>query len=530
MTGFRSYLKSGTQYDFTWQATRLYRRDASNRTNDWTLVYTGSAAITDIDYFDGKLLIAMPLHGSADFAIQTDISAAATWTPTTYDHAAFSAGLGKPSFFRSIRGWSYAFVNPNKVFYSSDPTTDGWVGPIDTSLTGNYSGPAGDDGYNFKGALAANDYLFCFKDDAGYNIDSQQEVTEVLWHFKSRPSADNYKYVCTGSDFIYYSVSPEVYAYDPTSGRNVPLGLASQTGFSTEQIKGLAADNQFIYVLAQVRVPTIRSASSMVLFRGWRVGAMKWAFDVPWEDTAATTYTGLGCASTSTYGTRIYIFPDAGTSTLLLDMAPAFDQSLTTTAFAASGTLYPSLWRTSYPTLSKRWLYTAIRTSGVDATETVDLAYSTDQGANFTSNFTTTTAGLRTDNLSNINGEVMALRFTLAGDGTATPVLNVYAIHARPRWRSLESVKLDIRIANGISRNNGAYAESDTQAAIVTALRALRTTDSSITYEDFLGNSFTVAVDSLGFRPTRHYAPEKSGTGVIEMEAGLLLTRADKGT
>lgn len=48
----------------------------------------------------------------------------------------------------------------------------------------------------------------------------------------------------------------------------MPTGMAKRDGFSMREVLGLAADNKYMYVLARVRVPTLRSADSVALFRG----------------------------------------------------------------------------------------------------------------------------------------------------------------------------------------------------------------------------------------------------------------------
>ncbi len=59
-----------------------------------------------------------------------------------------------------------------------------------------------------------------------------------------------------------------------------------------------------------------------------------------------------------------------------------------------------------------------------------------------------------------------------------------------------------------------------------TNLRTLRSSDATIAYEDYLGNSFNVSVDQLVFQPTRHESPRDN----TELEAQVVLSRADSGT
>lgn len=527
--GSSSYVTAaGTRYDFAWQSTRLYRRDASNTTNNWSLVYTAAFAITDFQVIDGAGYICTPSSSNAsiDFLYQSDPTAAATWSPTSRNHTAFSVALGKPKYMRTLRGWVYAVVDNRKVFYSSDATTDGWLGPIDTSLENNTSGPPGDTSYAFTNAVAVNDFLFVFKQDAGYNIDSQQEVTEALWQWKGRAAADQFKYIATGGDLMYFSVSPEVYAYDPGTGRTTPLGLSRKSGFSIQDIAGVGADNQYTYVLAKVRVPTLRASASMALFRCWRTSASTWGYEVVWENTASTAYSGLFVSPQGT-GSRVYWFETDGTDSLHMDVPADWDET-TSGSYATSAVLYTNLWRTGFPNFIKRWLWVATLTEALDANNTIAIAYSVDQGATFTTLTTLTSAGLTFSNFSAINAQSLVLRFTFVCAGTATPVLRVYDLHGRPRWRYLPAVTAAVRIADYVEMSNGARS-SDPATTLRANLETLRTSNGTITYEDFLGHSFAVSVDKIAYKPTRHETPEKSHNGRYELEAVITLARADSG-
>ena len=535
--GFASVVKAGVRYDFTWQDTRIYRRDASNGTNAWSLVYTAPNPVTDLYQFASesfepnqpRMNIAIPALADPNDYKHAAPDLAATWVPGNVATTAFSTVLGKPSYFSSVRGYIFAAVDNNKLFYNVDPVVDSWVGPINTSLSGNYSGPPGDQAYAIKGLVAVNDFLFVIKNDAIYNVDSQQEVTEAVWQWKSRPSAQNFKYFCTGGSWLFYSVSPEVYAYDPTTGRNVPIGLSTQSGFSTEDILGVAADNQYLYVLAKVRVPNLRSASSAALFRCVQTGASAWSFECIWEDTASTAYTRLAAfPAGETAATRVYWGNDAGTSILHMDIPANWDES-TSGSYATSGTFYTSLWRTGFETFIKRWLWVGTDTLGLDADDTIRIAYSTDGGTTFTNLAAAMTSpGLTFTDFANISASSMVLRFTWASGGTNTGVLRTHSLHARPRWRFLQRVEAPVRIADYIELLNGTK-DPRKMATIVSDLETLRTSNALITYEDFLGHSFAVSFDQLDFHPIRHETPDRQAAGYVEQEAMITLTRSDSG-
>jgi hypothetical protein len=524
VTGSLSYLTSGgTRYDFHWQGARLYRRDASNGTNAWGLVYAAGATITNFYIFGGGGYICAPsVSGSTDFLYQADVTAAATWTPTARDHTAFSDALGKPKFFSSVRGTMYAAVDARKIWYSVDPTTDAWTGPIDTSLTGNFSGPPGDGTYTFTNLKAANDFLFPFKQDAGYNIDSQQEVTEVLWQWKDKPSSDNFKHVAVGGDLLYYSMTPEVYAYDPQTGRNLPMMVSRMSGASVKDILGVAADNNFTYILVKARVPGIRSADCAALLRCWRTSATTWASEVLWEDTASTAYSGLHAAPNGA-GTRVYWYQSDGTDSLHMDCPADWDES-TGSTFATSGTLYVSTWRTGFAAFTKRWLWITTQMGYAAASNTMAVAYSIDGGTTFTTLATLAASGLAFTDFSNIQSDAIILRFTFASAGTVTPVLRSFDLHGRVRWRYLQQAQATVRVADYVELDNGTRA-SERAVDLVTNLEALRTGNAAILFEDFLGRSFYVSVDSLAYRATRHEVPDSRW----EQEAQLILSQADSG-
>lgn len=524
--GFRAYRPAGgTAYDFCWQATRLYRRDASNATNDWSLVYTASATITDFQIVDGAGYIAVPsLAGNTDFLYQGTITAVATWTPTARNHTAFSDALGKPKFFLTVRGTLYAVVDNRKVFYTVDGTTDSWVGPIDTSLDGNSSGPPGDTTYGFVNVAAVLDYLMVFKREAGYNVDSQQEVTEVLWQWKDKPSDHNFKYVAPGGSDLFFNIGPEVYGYDPGTGALSDLKLSKRSGFSVQEIAGLGADNQYVYVLAKVRVPKLRSAASMALLRCWRKRGRDWGVNCIWEDTGSTGYATLGVLPNGV-GTRVYWGGNAGGETKLMDIPADWDES-SGASFATSAVLYTSISRDNFPGFIKRRLWHGSTTEALDANNTIAVAYSLDEGASFATLATLSSAGLATNGFSNKQSRSYVGRYTFACAGTATPILRGFDLHSRVRFRYLPTISAGLRVARSVELRNGSRFEAGDEATIKGYLETLRATDAEITYKDFLGNSFAVSIDRIAYRPTRHEEPDSRW----EVEALVSMARADVGT
>lgn len=529
LTGGITYLTSAdARYDFVWESTNLWRRDASNSTNAWNKVYVAGADITDFTIFDGVGFICVPsLSGTTDFLYQSDVTAAATWTPTTANHAAFSDALGKPRFFQGVRGTFYAAVGSGgnrKVFYSVSPTTDAWLGPIDTTLTGNVSGPPGDSTYPFTGTRAVNDFLFVMKKDAIYSIDSQQDVYETIWQWKDKPSEYNFKYHATGGDLLLFSVGPEIYQYDPQTGVTASLRLARKDGFSVKEIVGLAADNQYVYVLARVRVSTIRSADSVALFRGVRQRGSTWSFEVLWEDTSLTGKTfGQLFAFPSGVGTRLYWGRnDSGdTDTLLMDIPAEWDET-TAASFSTSASLWTSLSRSGFPGFNKRHLYFNINATGVTGSTIISTRYTVDEGANY-SMLGDTSASKTEFDFNNVYGTSVGFKFDFTGTSGATATLKNFDHHQRVRFKYLPQAKIAVRVAKNLNLRNSSKSNLYPHE-IWNNLVTLRTTTSEIEYTDFLGNSFPVTVDIIGLKPSRH-----EGVTEIESEAYIVITRADRG-
>lgn len=527
--GITSYLSSGgTRYDFAWGDKYIWRRDASNATNAWAIVYTqpNNDTVTDFKIFNGVGVIAFASStGTPDFSTATTLTG--VWVVTTRNHAVFSSGT-RPKYFVPVRGTLFALVDNNQVFLTVDPTQDGWIGPIETTV-GSLSTPTTGDGtYPFQGGIAVNDYLFILSQNAGYSIDADQNVLETFWQWKDKPSADNFQFSAAGGDQFVYNIGPEVYSYDPGTGNNLSPRISRQSGFSTQQVLGVDADNQYIYILAQVRVPLIRSAVSVALLRCARISGTRWSIECLWEDTAVTeTYSYLK-ACPNGLGTRLYwgMVNGGATSTYVMDIPADWDES-TGASFAGTGTLYTSIARVNYPGLSKRHLWINFESDGGhNLTPKLAVAYSTDKGATFTSLGDTQSgaSGITKLEYANVASRSLVLRYTFTTGGTSTAVLRVFDQHSRARFRYLPQGQASVRIAQNVERNNGTRDES-TVAQLQAALLAIRESDNDILYEDYLGNSFNVSIDSIGYHPSRHEKLEERG----ELEAQIVFSCADSG-
>lgn len=526
VTTFTTYITpSETRYDYAVVGNSILRRDAANSSNAWGVVYTASVPITNFAIMNGVGLICVPtITGTTDFYYQPDVTAAATWTPTAANHTPFSDANGKPSFFGVVRGTCYALVGNKSVFYTTNPVLDGWAGPIDTTLSGNIAGSPGDNTYPFKGFKAVGDSLFVIKNDAVYSIDSQQDVIEVIWQWKDKPSQYNFKYFASGGDDLIYSVGPEVYTYNTQTGIQMATGMAKRDGFSMREVLGLAADNKYMYVLARVRVPTLRSADSVALFRGVKT-VNTWGFEVLWEDTSLSgkTYGNL-FASPSGVGTRLYWgLDDAGTSdTLIMDIPADWDET-TAAAFKTSASLWTSVSRAGFPGFTKKHIYLNMVGQNVDATNTIAANISTDLGVTY-QNVATANANSFEANYTNLNSSGVSLRFDFTSNGTNATTLRNFDHHQRIRFKYLTSIRASVRVAKSVrTRDNGQSNQFVWE--IWDSITALRTSNSEITYSDFLGNTFKVTVDVIGVKPTRHEAPTE-----YEEEAILLITKAEKGS
>jgi hypothetical protein len=525
ITCIRTWMDANdVRYDFLVEGVNIWRRPTTDKTTGWTKVYVAGAAITDFRIMDSIGFIMVPsLAGTTDFLYQSTLTAAATWTPTAVNHTPFSDALGKPKYMHVIRGTCYAAVDNSKVFYTTDPTIDGWSGPIDTSLTGNISGPPGDDSYKFVGTNAVSDFFFCRKKDAIYSIDSQQDVLEVIWQWKDKPSQYNFAYACTGGDQFIYNVGPEVYVYDPQTGGNTPAGLARKSGFAVKEVLGLDADNQYMYVLARVRVPIIRGADSIALLRGVRQRGF-WSFEVLWEDTALAnkSYSYLAAVPFGV-GTRLYWGQDNATDTVtyVMDIPAEWDETQSG-SFATTASLWTSINRSGFPGFNKRHLYFNLNGLNLDPTNYINVYYSIDLGV--TPELLTAAQANQTEaNFVNEHGLTIMFRFDFVSTGTTPAILSNFDHHQRVRFKYLPAAKIAVRIAPRIETRAKSISNR-TVAELWNDIVTLRTSNADIAYTDFLGNSYNVTVDLIGVHPTRHQHPTE-----YEEEAVLLITRADRG-
>ena len=530
MGGFYTYYTGSTRYDFCWASNRLYRRDASNITNAWVVAYTAANAISDFVIIDDVAFICTPtIATTTDYFTQTAPSVGSAWTPTAV--TTFAVNTPKPKFFRQIRGYTFAFCDPNTVYSSVTSASPTWVGPINTSLANHYSGAPGDTTYAFQNVYAVNDMLLVFKAEAAYNIDAQQEITQVIWQWANRPDPNNFKHITTMGDLVVYSMGHEVWVYNPNTGQNISMLLDMASGFSIQSIRGLGADSNFVYVGAQVRVPTLRSASTFALFRCWRTTATRWSCEVIFEDTTEADptkyYNVFACPAGTSDSTRVYFGYDNATNvvTKFIDCLPNYDGS-TGVLFNTTGQLYTSNWKGNWPTFTKRWLWIGTYTEGCDANNTIALAYSTDLGTTWTTIGTIAANGLAITDLSGPPASnSLALRFTFTSAGTVSPVLRVYDLHARPRWRHLETATMALRLGDYATKLSGA---KDTKSAseLLANLLTLRRSDGAITFQTFMGHSFTATIESVSYQPTTHELPE----GQNEMMAMVTIAQASGGS
>ncbi len=527
IVGFLTHIADdNTRYDFLWSGSYLLRK--TDNVSSWELVYnTAGADITDFCIMDGAGFVAVPSAASSvyDFGMQSDVTAAAvSWSVTAMNHTPFSNVAGKPKYFKVIRGTFYAFVDNNGVYYTTDPSTDSWSGPINTSLSGNISGPPGDTSYGFVGASAVGDFMFARKKDAIYSIDSQQEVSETIWQWKEKPSEHNFKYASSGGDQLVFSVGPEVYIFDPHTGFMEPINISRKDSFSVTEILGVAADNQFVFVLAKVKVPTIRLTSSYALFGAYKKNGT-WVFEVIWEEVAgASTYATLAAIPLDV-GTKLYWGKNSsGTvSTMYMVIPSEWDQSGSGNIRGAVN-LWTSLTRAGFPGFQKRNLYTNVICKNIDYAGLdafINVYYSVNE---FVSESTLgpTLTDHQEYEYENSYGTSYGLLFNIQSDGTECPILKSFDHHQRIRFKYLPSVTLAIRVADNLETRDG-YSNLTVQE-IWANIIALRTSNKQIVYRDFLGNEFNVTIDMIGVRPTRHEAPTE-----YEEEALVVISRADSG-
>lgn len=526
LRGFRSYLGPAGRFDFCWDDTNLYRRSAANNTNNWVSVGSVPAPATDFQVFAGGGVLAFPTSGAAtDYATATGLDG--TYAGVSRDWAIFSPGT-KPKYFIASRGVLYAAVDNGKVYWTVDPTQDAWVGPITTTVGALSVPDVGDRTYPFMNAIAVNDYVFFFTQNAGYSIDSDQNVREVFWQWKNNPSDKNFKFVATSGELLFYTIGTEIYAYDPGTGANVPLKISQMDGVPVEEIVGMAADSRFLYALVRVNIPNIRTEPSIAVLRARRTDDMSFAIECIWEDTTITghDYWQLGVVPNGS-GSRVYMGNTTGgqTVTYSLDLPATWDESVATTSFNPNGDLYTSITAAAFPGFAKRHLWTGLETENTSATETVAVAYSTDGGKTFTALGDTGAGGAEITRLpyTNISSQKIILRFTLNSGGAETPILRVFDHHQRVRFRLLRKGMAALRLADNVETMNGTR-DGRTQAQLNADLETLRKSDTVIAYEDFLGNSFNITVDRIRIKPTRH-----EGATEYETEAQILFYEAEVG-
>lgn len=533
---FRTYLEpNGQRWDFAVVGSRIYRRDASTHTGPWVEVWAqpNGLQITDLAVHGGRGLIAVPGLTDAqgiDFYTQASVTAPAPWSPVARNHTPFNNTNGRPVFFLPVRATLFAAVNNNKIYYTVDPTQDGWVGPIEVKVGSITSPNAGDASYPFHGLVAVNDYLFCLKADAGYSVDSEQNVTEVFWQWKDRPDGGNFRFTASSGDALYYTIANEVVMYDPGTGGSMGLGLSRVPGFSVEEILGLASDTRFVYVLARVRLPFLKDPAVALLGMALGLGRRK-AFEVLWEDSSpgGRDYYGLFASGLPDRGTRLYIgrVVSGATETVLIDLPAVYDWSMGN-AFRGTGSLWTSVTYGGFPGFSKRHLWLTVQAELPTPGDRIDVYYSTDHGSTYSllGTMTGPQNGLYRAKFDyvQVNASSICLRFDLTGSGTSTPVLRVFDHHQRVRYRYLPSVRAAVRIGDYIELLNG-QADTRTAAQLRAGLEVLRSEDGTILYEDYLGNSFNVSVDDIGFVVSRHESPVNRG----ELEALVVLSRADSG-
>lgn len=534
IAGYTTYINpSGARYDFCWAGTKAYRRPADTATA-WTNIWTepNGKPITSLNLFNGVMFIFTPTEldaNSKDYWYQGSPDGA--WSPTGVNTAlAFSNANGRPKMGLQIRGTFYAAVDNNKIFYTTDPTTDSWTGPIDTDIDRNVGGTPGDTSYPYINLAAVGDYMLAFDWQGGYSIDATQDVQETFWQWKERPNSDNFKYMAVGDDSLYFSAGSEVYNYDPATGAIRPVGISTMSGFSTREVLGVGADNQFVYILARVLVNGLRDTESVALLRGNQLSRTVFALECIWEDTSPSTKTYGGFALLPYgRGSRAYVSYVSGGNTnfVTLEASPDWDSSSDAT-FATSGILYTSDSRSGFPGLTKLHVWNAIDIAPILTTgQGIEIAYSLDNGDTFTVLDTLGSGdGPTLKEYTAAESRAIALRFTLSAGGTDTPVMRGFDHHQRVRFRYLPTATLGIRVADEIEMLNGARSQL-TKEQISASLTLLRTaaTSKRVWYEDFLGSAYWVTCDTLTMRPSHHETP----TDQYEMEALLLVSRADEG-
>jgi hypothetical protein len=522
--GIRSYVdSSGNRYDFAWAGTSLYRRDPSSSANGWTSIYTAPSVITDFVIFNGLGLVAIGQSNSATNDFITLASPFGTPTATVRNHSAFTS-TEKPYYWQIVRNTLYALVNPNKVFMTVDPTQDSWVGPISITV-GSITAPgAGDSTFRFTSSVSLNDYLLVFKENAGYGIDSEQNVVEVIWQFASRPSRENFEWVVPAGEYCVYTAANDVWVYDPRSGANFPIGISRMHSVSVSKILGLSSDSQHVYVLAEVTSRHLGSTAYVALIRSTRVSGLRYAHELVWyTPVSSDVMHGVWVVPRNQTSNSVYLGYTSGsnTVTMLFHYPTDWDESSASGA-RLSGSLYTSEISSKLPTFVKRYLWLGVSAENVSATSYIDVYIRVDSGS--WTYIGKVDSQYKIFTLSDVIGRVAQLRFQFVSDGSTCPVLRAYDLHARPRYRYLPIKELQIRVADNIELNNGTR-DSRKMAEIFSQLRELRTSEKKILYEDFTGESFLCSIEKLNFQPSLHEVP----TSNVEMVAVMTVTRSDEG-
>lgn len=511
------------RYDFISVGRKLFRRPSDDNTTAWTEVWdSGAASIDGLYQFNNSLFIFGTFGGTTDFYVQEDITEAATWTPTSKSHTISSqnrsqdgSSVGKTFYIRTA---SESAASGNVIYFSTTPETDAWTGPI--VVGPNLGGYA-----NYRLAIV-NNFLFVMNDFAIYSIDPDQEVTEVIWQFKNNPNPDNFKHNTPYNSELIFNVRNEVYSYNPISGETFKLGLSNKDGFSVKEIKGLASDQNFLYILAVVSVPDIRSNDSNVLFAAHQKDG-EWVFEVLWEDEDDDDYEFEHLTASMDANlpvTRLYWTAYDGvntTKTYIQEIPHKWDYS-DGVEWDTSSELFTSITKSRFPGFSKRQTFIDGNFLNLDANNTIAIAYKTSYEDSYTTISTADDDHL-TINYDNVFGHILALRFTFTSDGTTCPVLLDTTSHQRIRFLYLPYITLSIKVSS-----NTPLRDNNPDQRLVWEvwqdLLTLRSFEGEILYEDFFGNQFPVTIDILSANTTKNDSVE-----MVELEAVLVITRMDKG-
>jgi len=536
-----------TRYMFLAVKNQLWRKNVTSDTA-WELLCSTSFNIADISMTGSILWVTTPDQTNTNaYYYKSAPAGAAPWTLSISSHTLFDAAGNKPSFFESVRGTLFGCVNKNKVYYNTDLLITGWAGPIDIGVGGNTSGRAGDGTYNFKGAIAVSDTLYTWNNQAIYSIDSSQEVTEVIWQWKNMPDINNFRFVTSGAKKLIFSVGPEVYTFDPISGEMDSINLTMREGFRITRISGVAADNRFVYVAANVRVTGLYGEDKRVIFRCYKVSTDRgWKVEVIYQQDVLENrwFYGLWAFSDEDEGTILCMgeYMSAAATRLFMFRLPSgwdetIDSSDSLLGYLSSQTasLYTSVSKTGFPGFTKKHLYfnaigQNIQGPPLATTSNISVYYSMDEGVSFTylGDFDDELDAI-TSSFDDANSKSIMFRFDFTTDSDyLTPILQTYDHHQRVRFKYLPRLSMAVKLGSNLTlRNRALYNRRIDQ--LWTDLTTLRTLDNEITYKDFLGNNFPVTIDSIQLRPSRHYTEQSTGNSEYDLEAVISLARADRG-